>query len=192
MRDEVLRLQVALGLIPLVNPIDHAQQGEGSGARADGAFCMTSALSAGLHVGDQALDEVYVFLLSSIDTFAQRGRERMVLVQHDSDFAVARAENDFNVQPDQRAQALLGSHDAAHGTDDQFLGDLHGMVHDLEQDFVLALEMMVEATLAEFEGGGDVVHGSGVVSALLKQASGGAQDFLPGINRSFAWHRVPW
>ena len=65
-----------------------------------------------------------------------------------------------------------------------FLGDLHGVVHDLEKDFVFALKVMVEAALAELERGGDVVHGSGVVSALLKQARGGAQDFLPGINRS--------
>jgi hypothetical protein len=53
------------------------------------------------------------------------------------------------------------------------------MIHDLEQDFVLALKVVIEPALAEFERGGDVVHRCGVVSALLEQAGGGAQDFLP-------------
>ena len=30
------------------------------------------------------------------------------------------------------------------------------------------------------------------VAALLKQAGGGAQNFLPGVNQSLAGHRVPW
>jgi hypothetical protein len=66
------------------------------------------------------------------------------------------------------------------------------MIHDLEQDFVLALKVVVESAFAEFERGGNVVHRGRVVSALLKKASGGAQNFLTGINQSVACHRVTW
>ena len=76
--------------------------------------------------------------------------------------------------------------------DDAFLGDVHGVGHDVEEDFVFALKMMVEPALGEFEGRGDVVHGGGIVPLLLKKASGGVQDVLAGINSSFAGHRRPW
>jgi hypothetical protein len=45
--------------------------------------------------------------------------------------------------------------------------------------------VMIKAALRELERGGDIVHGSGVVSALLKKASGGAQDFLAGFLSRF-------
>ena len=96
------------------------------------------------------------------------------------------------MQADQGAQALLWIGDAAHGIEDALLGDLHGMVHDLVQDFVFALEVVVEAALAELERGGHIVHGSGVVAALLEQAGGSAQDFLPGVEHGLAGHRVTW
>ena len=82
-----------------------------------------------------------------------------------------------------------GSAMPAHGIENAVLGDLHGMVHDLVEDFVFALEVMVEATFAELQRRGDIVHGSGIVAALLEQASGGAQDFLPGIEHGLAGHR---
>ena len=116
----------------------------------------------------------------------------MIFVQHHRNFPIARAEHDFDVQAYQRAQALLGTGDAAHGFDHELLRDLHGMVHDLEQDFVLALKVVIEPAFAEFERGGDVVHGGRVISALLKQPGGGAQNFLPGIDHSLACHRVSW
>ena len=78
------------------------------------------------------------------------------------------------------------------GREHALLRDLHGVVHDLEQDFVFALKVVVEAAFAEFERGGDVVHRSRVVAALLEQAGGGAQNFLPGIDDSFAGHRGTW
>jgi hypothetical protein len=55
---------------------------------------------------------------------------------------------------------------------------------------------MIEAALRELERGGDIVHGCGIVSLLLKKARGGTQDFLAGflsrfvtrIDGSFAKH----
>ena len=93
-----------------------------------------------------------------------------------------------------------GAVDAAHHVDDPFLGDLHGVRHDVIQDFVLRLEVVIEAALGKLERGGHIVHGSGIVSALLKQASGGAQnflarfwpEFLTTFNRSFAKHHHRW
>jgi hypothetical protein len=52
--------------------------------------------------------------------------------------------------------------------------------------------MVIQATLAEFQGSRDVVHGSGVISPLLKQAGGRAQYLLPGIDHSFTGHRDTW
>ncbi len=34
LRNQALRLQFAFGLVPLINPVDHAEQREGRGARA--------------------------------------------------------------------------------------------------------------------------------------------------------------
>src|SRR5271166_6488671 len=116
----------------------------------------------------------------------------MVLMQHDGDFAIPRAEHDLDVQADQGPQPLYGVEDAAYGGEHAILCDLHGMVHDLEQNLVLALEMMVKSALAELECGRDVVHRCGVISALLEEAGSGSQDFLPGINQSLASHRVSW
>src|SRR6202142_1527936 len=67
------------GLIPLINPVDHADQGEGGRARRH----RRTGVPLALHVGDHVLDEVYVILLAAVDLAAQRGRQRMVLVQHD-------------------------------------------------------------------------------------------------------------
>jgi hypothetical protein len=76
--------------------------------------------------------------------------------------------------------------------------------HDVEQDFVLRLKVVIEAALGEFEGGGDIVHGSGIVSLLLKESGGGAQDFPAGFleesltrflgrsDGSFAKHHQRW
>src|ERR1019366_4976293 len=72
------------GLIPLVNPVDHADQGEGSGARRH----RRSGVSLALHVGNHVLDEVHVILLAAVDLAAKRGRQRMILVQHDRDLAI--------------------------------------------------------------------------------------------------------
>jgi hypothetical protein len=45
--------------------------------------------------------------------------------------------------------------------------------------------VVIEAALGKLERGGDIVHGSGIVSALLKEAGGGAQDFLAGLLTGF-------
>ena len=102
----------------------------------------------------------------------------MVLMQHHRNLAVAWAEHNFNMQANQRSQALFRVRDALHWIEHPLLRDLHGMVHDLVQDFVFALEVVVEASLAQFERGGHIVHRGRVVSALLKQACGGAQNLV--------------
>ena len=116
----------------------------------------------------------------------------MVLVQHHCNLTVARAEHDFDVQSDQCPQSVAGIGDSTHWLEHALLGDLHGMVHDLEQDFVFTLEVVVEASLAQLECGGDIVHRRGVVPALLKQPCGGAQNFLPGVDDGVAGHRLTW
>ncbi len=92
----------------------------------------------------------------------------MVFVQHHGNFPVPRAEHDLNVQPNQGAQALFRIGDAANRIEHTLLGDLHGVVHDLVQDFVFTLKVMIEAAFAQLERGGNVVHGGSVVTALLK------------------------
>ena len=53
------------------------------------------------------------------------------------------------------------------------------MVHQVEENLVFALEMVIQPALAELQSGRNIIHGSGVVSTLLEEAGGGAQDFLP-------------
>ena len=70
------------------------------------------------------------------------------------------------------------------------------MLHNVEQDFVFRLEVMIEAALGKLERGGHIIHGGGIVSLLLKKARGGTKDFLAGflpgflpmIDGSFAKH----
>ena len=72
----------------------------------------------------------------------------MILVQHDRNLTIAHAKHDFDMQSDEHAQALFRVSDAAHRIDHALLGDVHGVIHQIEKDFVLALKMMVEATFA--------------------------------------------
>src|SRR5205807_3217880 len=68
------------------------------------------------------------------------------------------------------------------------LRDFHGVIHDVEENLVLAAKMMVEPAFAELERRGNIVHGSGVVPLLAEEAGGGTQDFLAGVGNSFARH----
>jgi len=56
------------------------------------------------------------------------------------------------------------------------------MAHDVEEDFVFALKVVVEAAFAELKRRGNIVHGGRVVAPLLKEASSSAQDLLAGID----------
>ena len=80
MRNQVVRLQFPFRLVPLVDPVDHAEQSKGSGARAHRALRRPGALSFFLNIGDQALHEVDVLLLALVDSLAERGRQRMVFI----------------------------------------------------------------------------------------------------------------
>ncbi len=181
-----MRLQVSFWFVPLVNPVDHAEQSEGCSSRGDRSL----SLAASLHFCHQAFYEVYVFLLASIDPAPQRGRQRMVFVQHDGDLAIARTQYDLDMQPDQRPKTFLRIRDTAHRIYNALLREVHGVVHDLEENFVFALKVVVEATLTEFESPGYIIHGGGVVTALLKKARRRPQDFLTGIHQCFSGHRV--
>jgi len=114
----------------------------------------------------------------------------MVFVEHDRDLPVADTQDHVEVPPDQHAETFFRIGDATHRVDHLFFGDVHGVAHDVEEDLVFALKMVVEATLAQLESGGDVVHGSRVVTALLKKAGGGPQDFLTGVDQGLADHEV--
>src|SRR5215468_204860 len=184
LRNQILRLQAAFGLIPLVNPIDHAEQGQGRSARRDAAL---RALLF-LHVGNHALDKVNVILLAHVDLLAQRRRQRVVLVKHYGDFAIAHTQHHLDVQTNEHAQALLRILDTTHRLDHALLGDIERMVHDVKQHLVLALEMVIQPALAELERGGYVVHGCRVVAPLLEQTGSRAQNVLAGIKSRFASH----
>src|SRR5579884_2881384 len=112
----------------------------------------------------------------------------MVLVQHHRDLAVAFAEHDGNVPANHHSQTLLGIGNLLGRTDHPLLGEIHGMRHQVEKDFVFTLEMMVEPAFAQPQGRSDVVHRRAVITLLLKQARRGAQNFLARISRSFTGH----
>jgi hypothetical protein len=70
--------------------------------------------------------------------------------------------------------------------------------HDVKQDFVFRLKVVIEPALRKLERCRDIIHRGGIISPLLKEARGGAQDLLsgflprlrpgvvPGIEGSFA------
>ena len=51
--------------------------------------------------------------------------------------------------PNEHPQAILGIGNVPYGVNDPLLGDVHGMVHQVEEDFVFALKMMVKPALTE-------------------------------------------
>jgi len=87
---------------------------------------------------------------------------------------------------------FFATHNSADRCDAAILSQSPAVDHEIEQNFLFALKVVVEASLAKFEGGGNIVHRSRIVPSLLEQAGSGAQDFLPGIDDSFAGHRVSW
>src|ERR1700757_41116 len=111
----------------------------------------------------------------------------MILMQHDSNFPIAHAQHHLDMQTDDSAQALFRVLDAAHRFHHPLLGNIERVIHDVKEHLILALEVMVEATLAELEGGSHIVHGSRIVTTLLEKTSGSAQDVLTGVN-GFASH----
>src|SRR5437762_12316072 len=112
----------------------------------------------------------------------------MVLVQHDGDFTITHAKYDVDMSSDERAQPLFRLQDAAHWVDHALLGDVHGMIHQIEKDLVLTLEMMVKAAFAQLQGSCNVVHRGRVVASLLEKARCGMQDVLARVGGSFASH----
>lgn len=91
------------------------------------------------------------------------------------------------MQANQRAQALLRIGHRFGRIEHPRFGDVHGVVHQAEQNFVFALKMVIEAALAQLERSGNVVHRGGVVALQLKQARCRPKDFLPWI-RAIAGH----
>src|SRR5579871_666971 len=61
LRNQIVRLQIAFRFVPLVDPVNHAQQSEGCGPGTDRPFGSPRPL----HVGHQVFDEVNVVLLAS-------------------------------------------------------------------------------------------------------------------------------
>src|SRR5579863_4265083 len=79
LRNQVLGLQFALRLVPLVDPVDHAEECKRGGPRAHaaGRACATRLR---LDFGNEALDEVDVIFLPRIDELAQPRRQGMVMI----------------------------------------------------------------------------------------------------------------
>src|SRR5258708_923828 len=124
-----------------------------------------------------------IVFLARVDALAQRWRQWMVLVQHDRDLAVAFAQHHSNVSADEHSQTLLRVRDGLDRTDHPLFSNIHCMVHQVEEDFVLALKVMVKPAFTQLQGRRHIVHRSAVVALLLKQAGGGTKNFLAGISR---------
>src|SRR5271170_7442120 len=65
LRRDLLAVQCALGFVPLVNPVDHTQQGESRSAATN----ISSGWLRSLNCRHQTFHEVNVFLFSSVDAF---------------------------------------------------------------------------------------------------------------------------
>jgi hypothetical protein len=105
----------------------------------------------------------------------------MILVQHNGDFAVLRLQHGTDVEPNTGTETLFGVGEGEHGLLHLIFGDLHGVLHDVEEDLVFALKVVIESALAELEGGGEIIHGSGIVAALAKQLGGSVENVVTGV-----------
>src|ERR1700736_1153209 len=92
------------------------------------------------------------------------------------------------MQSNHGPQPLLRITDSTGDLNHALLGDIHGLVHQVEQNLVLALKVVIEAALTEFQRGGNVIHRCAVVSLLLKQAGSSPQYVLPRISSGVAGH----
>ena len=62
------------------------------------------------------------------------------------------------------------------------------MAHQVEQDFVFALKVVIQPAFTELQRGGHIIHGSGIIALLLKKTGSGAENFLAGTLCDFTWH----
>jgi len=127
-------------LLHWLNPVDHAEKCKAAARGLTAPF--NAALAAlDLHVGNLNLDEVNVTPSCARDAFAQRRRQRMILMQHHRDLAVARLSTTSRCSRIRSTEAFFGTHDSADSAMTRVLSQFHGVVHDLEQNFVFALKV---------------------------------------------------
>src|SRR6185437_5669215 len=107
----------------------------------------------------------------------------MVFVKHNRDLSVSLAQHHRDVQPNERTQPFYRVGNGLGRLEHSLFRDVHGVVHQVKENFFLTLKMMIQAAFAQSQRGGDIVHGGGVISLLLKQASRGAEDLLSWVER---------
>jgi len=90
--DEIVFLELPFGPVPLVNPVDHPEESESSCSRTHNA-----AIAGSLHLGNQVLDEMDVFLFACVYSLAQTGGQGMVLMKDHGDFPVTSSKDKLNV-----------------------------------------------------------------------------------------------
>ena len=109
-------------------------------------------------------------------------------MQHHRDLAVTRTHDHFDVPANERAKAFFRIAHTLYPINHSLLRDVHRVIHQVEQNFIFALEMMIEPSFAKLQGCRHVVHGGGIVASLLKEASRGTENFLARINSGLAGH----
>src|SRR5882762_11716065 len=67
----------AIGAIPLVNPVDHSEQGKRRSLGSDAALGAAGVL----RIFDEALDKMHIFFLPRVNEAAVFRRQGMVLMQ---------------------------------------------------------------------------------------------------------------
>jgi len=158
--------------IPLVEPVDHAQQGKRSQARGNRGLASLPMLD----LRDEILEHLDVLLFSRVDLSTQRPLQRTILVQNDGDLHVAGAHDQVNVADDRLAQRLTRVCDGLYSVGYVLLQNVHAIVHDLKQQPILATYVVIEARLGETYCQRDVLHRRAVVALLKKHARGDAAD----------------
>ncbi len=186
--DQLFFAEAAVGLVPLIDPVDHSQQREGCRPWMDVVLGSQPAL----HCLDRVFEEVDITPLARVNPLAEPRGECAVLMQNDGDFAVPAAQEHSDVARDARPQPLDGIRDLPHDVQNLLVEDIQSMIHDLEQDFILALEMVVQRSLAQIQGRGNILHRSGLVPALLEKPRGGSENVAPRVGDRRRLHRHPY
>ena len=93
---DLFRAERAFLLVPLIEPVNHAQQGKGGRPRAHSSENSPILLN----LRNDRLQKTDIALFAGVDLLAKRRRQRVILVQQDRDLSVAGAQHDVDVQAD--------------------------------------------------------------------------------------------
>ena len=99
-----------------------------------------------------------------------------MLVEDDRDFLAPAARDELDVPRHAGLEALHRVRDVLHLGEDALLEHVHPVVHDLDEQLLLALDVVVEPGLGETAGVGNLLDAGALVALLADEPRCGLED----------------